>query len=210
MKTVILDFDGTVADSFDFVFDFLVKEAGHEPIHTPGIRDSYRQLSMIGIARRLGIPWLRLPLLLMSGRREMASRMLHVKPVEGMLDVIEQLHGHGYQLMILSTNSATTIRKFLDQYKIEDYFEKVVGNVGIFGKAPALRRLTKSYRLSSTDCIYVGDEVRDIEASSAAGMRSIGVTWGFADERFLRLANPYKVVTTPGNLIAVILAAEDL
>jgi phosphoglycolate phosphatase len=36
--------------------------------------------------------------------------------------------------------------------------------------------------LSPTDCIYVGDDLRDIEAARAAGMRSVAAGWGYLGE----------------------------
>jgi phosphoglycolate phosphatase len=210
VKTVILDFDGTIADSYDFVLDFLVQAANKPPIEDPKKRAMYRNVSMLTIAKELGVSWLRLPYLLLTGRKEMGARMAEVKPFDGMLDVIEELHKAGDKLMVVSSNSESTIRVFLAQHKIEDYFTDVVGSVGMFGKAPVLRRLLRKYSLETNDVLYVGDEVRDIEASSSVGIRSIGVTWGFASERFLRQANPYKVVNTPSDLIAAILAAKDV
>jgi phosphoglycolate phosphatase len=31
-------------------------------------------------------------------------------------------------------------------------------------------------------CIYVGDDLRDIQAGKAAGMRTLAVTWGYLGE----------------------------
>ena len=32
------------------------------------------------------------------------------------------------------------------------------------------------------DCVYIGDDQRDIEAARAAGMRSVVALWGYRDE----------------------------
>jgi phosphoglycolate phosphatase-like HAD superfamily hydrolase len=210
MKTIIFDFDGTIADSFDFVLDFLTEAAGKELIEDPKKRATYRRFSMLAIARQLGISWFRLPRMLFGGRQAMAARMPQIKPFDGMLEVIQELHKAGFRLMVVSSNSERTIRKFLAQYDIEDYFVRVVGGVGVFGKAPALRRLLKSQRLATSDVMYIGDEVRDIEASTSVGIMAIAVTWGFSNEPFLRKAKPYVVVATPSDLIAVILDAKNL
>lgn len=210
MKTIVFDFDGTIADSFDFVLDFLVEESGKPPIEDPKKRAVYRSFSMLAIARQLGISWWRLPRLLFTGRQVMAMRMPTIKPIHGMLEVVEELHKAGFKLMVVSTNSERTIRIFLKQYDIEDYFGRVIGGVGVFGKAPALRRLLRSENLNASDVMYVGDEVRDVEASTAVKIPVIAVSWGFSSEPFLRKAKPYVVVATPGDLIAVILDAKNL
>ena len=210
MKTVIFDFDGTIADSFDFVLDFLIEAAGHEPITDSGIRDDYRQLSMLGMARRLGISWFKLPFLLMRGRQEMARRMQHVKPFPEMVELLRELHKSNYQLLIVSTNAAQTIELFLRQNQLADYFDKIVGSISVFGKAPALRRIVKNFQLRLTDVVYIGDEVRDIEASKAAGIDCISVSWGFANTRFLEAAKPFALVHTPAELKRVITHTKHL
>lgn len=192
------------------MLDFLTAAAGKELIEDPKKRAPYRSFSMLAIARQLGISWFRLPRLLFGGRQAMAVHMPQIKPFDGMLEVIEELHKAGFQMMLVSSNSERTIRKFLAQYDIEDYFVRVVGGVGVFGKAPALRRLLKSQMLAASDAVYIGDEVRDVEASNSVGIGAIAVTWGFSKVAYLRKAKPDAVVSTPSDLIAVILDAKNL
>jgi len=33
--------------------------------------------------------------------------------------------------------------------------------------------------VAAEDCIYVGDDLRDVQAGRAAGMRTVAVTWGY-------------------------------
>ena len=44
--------------------------------------------------------------------------------------------------------------------------------------APLLHAATRM-RLAAGDCVYVGDDLRDIEAGRAAGMRTIAAAWGY-------------------------------
>jgi 2-phosphoglycolate phosphatase len=46
----------------------------------------------------------------------------------------------------------------------------------------ALFRACELLRLSPSDCVYVGDDKRDIDAARAAGMYSIAVGWGYFGE----------------------------
>jgi phosphoglycolate phosphatase len=36
--------------------------------------------------------------------------------------------------------------------------------------------------LSPSECIYIGDHIRDIQAGRSAGMRTIAAGWGYIDE----------------------------
>jgi len=49
--------------------------------------------------------------------------------------------------------------------------------------APALTNLCESIphlNLAPASCFYLGDDLRDIQAARAAGMRPVAVTWGYA------------------------------
>ena len=48
--------------------------------------------------------------------------------------------------------------------------------------------------------IYVGDEVRDIEASQSARVASIAVTWGFNSRDILSEAKPSFLAHSPSDL----------
>ena len=44
------------------------------------------------------------------------------------------------------------------------------------------------------DCVYVGDAVTDVQAGQAAGMATVGVTWGASSRTDLAAAAPTIVV----------------
>lgn len=44
--------------------------------------------------------------------------------------------------------------------------------------APLLEAATR-LGVAAEDCIYVGDDLRDVQAGRAAGMRTVAVTWGY-------------------------------
>jgi phosphoglycolate phosphatase-like HAD superfamily hydrolase len=85
-------------------------------------------------------------------------------------------------------------------HELRQYFYRVYGNVGIFNKAQALRKLIRKNRLSLEDCIYVADETRDIKACKTTGIRCVAVNGGFADPTLLAELKPYGFVTTPNEL----------
>jgi len=52
--------------------------------------------------------------------------------------------------------------------------------------------------------VYVGDEVRDIEAARKVGIKVIVVGWGFNKTRRLKAAKPNFFVTRPSQLVAAV------
>lgn len=202
MAAVIFDFDGTIADSFDYVVDFLAARAGRQL--TDQQRQELRGRSMVAIARQLGHPWWRLIGLFLKGRRQMAGRINQVETFTGVREVIEKLHAEGHELFIVSSNSVANVHKFLHHYKLHVYFLEVYGGISIFGKAPALRRLLREQNIEKNDAVYIGDELRDVQAAQSIKLRVIGVTWGFARPSDLEALQPTAIARRPNDIIKIL------
>jgi phosphoglycolate phosphatase-like HAD superfamily hydrolase len=166
MSAIIFDFDGTIADSFDYIVGFLAAEAKLPPL-TADQRQELRGMSMTAIGRHLGHSWLGLVRMFFRGRRLMAGNIQHVHPFEGMPDVIRKLHAEGHELFIVSSNTVHNVHTFLHHHNLHTYFLEIYGGVGLFSKAPALRRVLRNNNLDIKDALYIGDELRDVERSQA-------------------------------------------
>ena len=201
MNAIIIDFDGTIADSFDEVLAFLLKEVKRSPADLTAIeRQALKGLSMKDLALKVGVPFWRLPLVYFKGKASLTKRMHNTPVFAGMQDVLSALRSEDYKLFIMSSNSKRNINRFLVEHGLSGYFIKVYANAGWIGKGPALRKAVKQNKLNSTDTVYVGDEVRDIIGAQLAGMPSIAVNWGFSSEEQLLKYNPTVLVRTPAEL----------
>lgn len=177
-KTIVLfDFDGTLADTF---------ESGARLINQFAERFGYRQIDFANTkdlsARQLvklsGVKFWQIPRLVRFFRKESAKRADSIKPFEGVGKMIERI-SKVCDLGILSTNSTETVNKFLVNNQLDNYFGFIKTDVPLFGKKRALRRVKRRLLKSYAHIIYVGDEIRDIEACQKAGVDIISVSWGF-------------------------------
>ena len=203
MAAIIFDMDGTIADSFDYVADFMASESGVGPLSDEQ-KKSLRGLSMVGMARQLGYQWWQGPMLLFRGRRRMHAAIRELRSFAGMPELIRKVHAEGHQLFVLSTNSLSNVRLFLHRQKIHKYFLEIYGGVGVFNKAPALRELLREQNLDVKQAVYVGDEQRDVAAAKQIGMRAIAVSWGFADRGNLKAMRPAALADTPEELMRIL------
>ena len=194
MANVIFDFDGTIADSIK-AFVEILGSLINRPIPDDTEIDRLRSLPLLSIMRELKIPLWKVPRLIKKARKLYPKHIEEIQPHQGMPQVVRELHSAGHRLWIMSTNSPVSIKHFLSTNGIDKYFIQIYGNVGVFSKSRALRKVLRQNKLNPEDSYYIGDEGRDIEASYDNGVKSIAVTWGFAGTKLLRELKPYG--TTP-------------
>ena len=202
MKTLIFDFDGTIADSFE-----LVVEIAYELTGLPRQSDTevarLRQLPLLKAAREMHIPLRMAPKLLVKGRQKMLERIHEVHPFPGIPEVLKELHDNGYHLLVISSNSEHNVRSFLRTNNLEPYFDGVYGNASVFNKALSLKRVMKRNKLEAVDCFYIGDEVRDVVAASKVGMEPVAVSWGYQAKEALAKHQPYALLKEPTDLLQI-------
>lgn len=203
MAAIILDFDGTIADSFDYVVNFFCKQAGKQNLSREQ-KDSLKGMSMREMTLKMGFHWWNWPRLFYQGRKQMSKVITDITPIAGIPEVIRKLHSEGHELFVLSANSNANIQQFLTHHSLGEYFVDIYGGAGMFGKAGALKRLLKAQNLAVNNTWHIGDELRDIEASQSIKMRTIAVTWGFDRVKALEHARPTALARTPEDIIRIL------
>lgn len=203
MATIIFDFDGTIADSFDYVVDMLSKGRTVAPL-TPDERAELHGMSMGAIGRHFGLSWPRIFWRFVRGRRSLREGVRDMKPFAGMPELIKKLHGEGHELFVVSSNSLRNIRAFLHHYELHTYFLETYGGVAFFGKAPILRKLLRSNNLDLKDSVYIGDETRDVLAANSIKMRVVAVSWGFARLSDLEAKKPTAIAHSSDELLSLL------
>lgn len=204
MAAIILDFDGTIADSFDYVAGFLERHVRRGRPLTHVEKEKLRGMTMKQMAIHLGSPYWYLPVLFIIGRRAMGKAIYDVPIFEGMGKVLDQLQAEGHQLMIVSSNNNRNIKRSLKQHHLYKYFTDIYGNAGFFGKKRAIRRILWRNRLDAKDAIYIGDEVRDVVAAKAAGIRVIAAGWGFDKADILASHEPTAIARSPQEIVRIL------
>lgn len=201
MKVVIFDFDGVIADSFDFMVNIIgeiIKSDNVELSLVKEGRDSGADLKEA--VKRLHISKLKLLYLFLKGRRLMAKRMSQISLQPDLANVLANLYKQKIKLIIVSSNIKSNINKFLAERGIANYFDEVISSKTLYHKSRAIKRYIVQHNLSNEDVIYVGDEVRDIEAGREANIPVIAVTWGYNSEASLLSAKPMVLVRKPAQL----------
>jgi pyrophosphatase PpaX len=126
----------------------------------------------------------------------------------GVEPVLEHLRNEGRTLGIVTVKSRMTVELTLELLPLGSFFEVVVNGDDVEEHKPdpaglllALERLGAD----ATDAAYVGDSPFDLQAAKAAGIGSVGVTWGGIHGRDrLEPEEPDALVDRPEELLGVL------
>ncbi len=206
MKTILFDFDGTIADSFEAVLAItnrLALEFGYPPT-TPDDVPRLRRLSSREVIRQSRVSPYRLPWLLHRLRWELQQEISSLQPIAGMPEVLKVLKQQGNRLGIVTSNSTDNVVAFLQRQNLRQTFDWVETGLTVFGKGRLIRRVIRDNNLSRDQVIYVGDETRDIEAAKSIGVKVIAVGWGFNSPEILAAYHPNALICHPSELVEVV------
>lgn len=204
-KIIIFDFDGTIADTLKvalkIVNDYLKKE--HYQTISAAELKQLRNMNPLQLITHFKFPLWKVPSLLKHVRNELAKEVDKVKIFPGVEKLIINLKLNKFHLAILSSNLKETVDKFLALHQLP-LFDYIMCEPNIFEKGRLLKSFLKEHDLKTKDIIYIGDEVRDIEACKNVGIPIIAVTWGFNDKNALLKMKPDFVAQKPQQILSLL------
>ncbi|WP_462382796.1 HAD hydrolase-like protein [Pseudomonas sp. Marseille-QA0892] len=199
---IIFDFDGTLADSFPW-FIGTVNDVAHEMRFTPFDLtkiDVLRRMSSRELLAMTGLRAWRLPAVMRRMRQRMGDCIGGVEVFDGVADLVMRLKAGGIAVAVVTSNSEANVRAVLGPALSEriDHFEC---GASLFGKARQLEKVMARAGAVAGRSIYVGDETRDVEAARRAGVRFVGVGWGYAAAELLAAWTGEDVLDVPADLL---------
>jgi phosphoglycolate phosphatase len=201
-KLIIFDFDGTLADTIGALIRIsnrLAPEFGYPQIGDEQLAN-LKYLSSWEIIKLSKVALWKLPFLLKRVKEEFPDEVRNVKLFPGVIELLNTLKLQGYRLGIVSSNAETNIRSLLQQNQIEHLFD-FVKTASTFGKGKTIDRMIRQYDCPKSDAIYIGDEIRDIQAARSIAIRIVAVGWGFNAPTALIDRQPDLLITKPRALI---------
>ena len=206
VKVILFDFDGTLADTLTAIVKIsnsLAEEFGYQPTSTEKL-EQIRHLSSREIIKQSGISRFKIPFLLKKVQKGLREDIKSLTPIPGIIDVLNDLKSEGYQLGILTSNSADNVNLFLENNSWVKLFDFVDSGSPILGKEKVIRKFLKKHNLNPADVIYVGDETRDIEAAKKNNIQVVAVSWGFNYKEVLAQYKPDFLIDEPQDLSEVV------
>ena len=205
LPAFLFDFDGTLADSLSAIVEItnrLAPEFGYRPTPLDQV-DALKHLSTRQLIRYSGISLFKIPALVRRLRLELTAPDVSLAPHRGIPALIQQLYASHHPLAVVTSNTPEVVEAFLGAHGLSHCFIGVNGGGTLFGKGRLINQCLRHHQLCPAATIYVGDEVRDIQAARFAGIRSAAVTWGFNSRSALASADPDWLVDAPHQLTAI-------
>lgn len=205
-RSLIFDFDGTLADTLDEalkIYNHMASEHNLRVIEEDEVH-YLRHMKLGDFLDHLAVPKRLVPKLLYKGTRMLKSRIHHLPLISGMGDILPRLSEQSEHCGILTSNSVENVELFLEHHGMRDYFSFISSTSKLSGKAKHLSSICRTFSIEADDIIYVGDEIRDIKAAKKAGVPIAAVGWGFNSPEALVGANPNFLFHEPSELNALV------
>jgi len=205
IKHIIFDFDGTIVDSSELTLQIInrlaekyhYKKVTMEDVHilkNVPVRERFKQI---------GLPLYKIPKISVDCMT-MYKHLIHtLKTFEGIKNLMLSLKNDGFCLSVISSNSVGNITDFFKRNDLE-VFDHVISAHNLFGKHKSIKKYVKQFNLKADEVLYVGDELRDIEACKKIAVKIIAVIWGFDPLSLLKSGNPDYIAYMPEDIITVV------
>ena len=131
---------------------------------------------------------------------------VHTTLFAGVTELLAQLQSHDIQWGIVTNKAARFTEPLVPQIGLHLAGCVVSGDTTPHSKphpAPLLEAAQR-LKLNPSECWYVGDDLRDIQAAHAAGMISLAAGWGYCGMLEPTSWNAHYLLTHPLELISIL------
>lgn len=128
----------------------------------------------------------------------------HVTPYEGIPEMLKALKDRGIHLAVLSNKPDRQTVKVVKEIFEDNIFDYAQGQKDGIRRKPApdgVWYLMEQMQVSKEECLYIGDSEVDAATGKNAGLKTIGVLWGFRDRKTLETAGADHLIERPEELL---------
>lgn len=215
IKLCIFDLDGTVLNTLNTIAYYgnqaLVKH-GIEAIDTK----SYKYLVGNGMAnliknmlnfRGCYSDGLFTSVLATYDKAYSADVLYKTTVYDGILPMLEELKNEGVSLAIVSNKQDPVTQMVIREVFGDSVFSYVTGQKAGGPLKPdpsAVLEIVSKEGVSLNQCLYVGDTSTDMKTGKNAGIFTVGVLWGFRDEKELLESGADAIIDHPSRLLDIV------
>jgi phosphoglycolate phosphatase len=124
------------------------------------------------------MPFWKFPLIARHVHKRMQTEIHQVTLFDGVDFLLQCLANHGIKLAMVTSNSYENVRLVLGpkNSSLIQYYEC---GVPLFRKPRRIQKVIKKCGVEPAETLYIGDEIRDLEAAQKVKAAFGAVSWGF-------------------------------
>lgn len=128
------------------------------------------------------------------------------KPYDGIMEMLDCLINKSINIAVVSNKPHEFTTEVVKNY-FGDRFEVVYGHKKNTKEKPdpwAVLEVIDEFKVNKDECLYVGDSEIDINTAKNAGVKSVGVEWGFRGKGELESAGANYIVNKPEQILEIL------
>lgn len=125
----------------------------------------------------------------------------------GIAELVTALHRRKYRLAVLSNKPDVFTKRMIEHYFQPNPFDAVVGHraeVPLKPDPASALAIARQLDVPAKEWLYLGDTNTDMQTAKNAGLRAVGVTWGFRDREELVGSGAEVIVTAPDQVLQLL------
>lgn len=212
IRGVIYDHDGTLVDSLPMVIaatNRVLVANGHPaaPPHEVVAAMVLPTAPRMGHHAQVSDPaaQARLAAEFYAAARELGPS--HARAYDGFPAVVSAFAARGIGQAVVSNNEGAVVRIIMAHLGLAPHFAALYGEEDVAAPKPDPRGIIQAAAalgVALDECVFVGDSENDSEAAQAAGVRSVGVTWGIHPRARMERLGFGALVDRPEELLSLI------
>lgn len=208
-KTILFDLDGTLTDSAEGIINCSILALEYFGLPIPD-RDAMRVFVGPPLHEtfvKFGVP------------EDQADKAVEVfrsryftvgkfenAPYPGIPELLQTLKEHGHKLLIATSKPETLAFEITKKFGLYDYFDMICG--ATLDRSRVNKDDVIAYLLAqngtSENMIMVGDTAFDVTGAAAHRIPTIGVSWGYGEEKDMLDAGAVAIAHTTEQLLSLL------
>ena len=210
IRGIVFDFDGTIVDSMQMVFEALNDALKRQSLPTI-------EVELLG--RMAGLPVIDIisskAYITEAAAKEVEKDVFKTytsfcrtscQLLPHVESTLKTLKSKKIKLGLFTTTPTKPLMAVEKKFSLKDYFDIMIAKEDAENKPnpEGLNKIVKEFGIRKDECLYVGDSPIDILTGKAAGIKAIAVTTGIATLQQLKETNPDGIISDLEKLLVYI------
>lgn len=202
-KVLLFDLDGTLTDSSEGITKCAYRALSHFGITQYSLDDLRVFIGppLIDSFKKFQVPHPEEAIQIFRERYNTVGKFEN-KPFPHVIEMLERLRREGYHLFVATSKPEKTAIEILKHFQMDHLFEMICG--ATFDHSRENKEDVLRYLLAQNenidDILMIGDTIYDIKGANKVGLPSLGVSWGFGENKDMLDCGALAVVSSMDEL----------